>query len=165
MVRLPLVLNPTYILPNSRKNLNENIFNIIEPLNNKLHGLLPPWWFSLSPWRICITFVWQRGSPKLPVPSSQSECHIHIYMAFRYGFCIDKIVHGFVFYHRNGKCLLQIQNNRIWTINSRCLMVSADQADPTCFYFRISWILMEQRWFYFFRPLHLLQGLRSNNIK
>ena len=48
---------------------------------------------------------------------------------------------------------------------SRCLMVSTNQADPSCFYYKISWILMERRWFYFFRPLHLLQGLRSNNIK
>ena len=38
----------------------------------------------------------------------------------------------------------------------RCLMVSTDQADPHCFYFRISWILMEWLWFYFFFcPLHL----------
>ena len=44
---------------------------------------------------------------------------------------------------------------------SRCLMVSTNQADPGCFYFRISWILMEQCWFYFFHPLHFLQGLRS----
>ena len=43
----------------------------------------------------------------------------------------------------------------------RCLMVSTNQADPGCFYFRISWILMERRWFYFFHPLHFLQGLRS----
>ena len=43
----------------------------------------------------------------------------------------------------------------------RCLMVSTNQADPSCFYFRISWILMEGCWFYFFRPLHLMQGLRS----
>ena len=47
----------------------------------------------------------------------------------------------------------------------RCLMVSTNQADSRCFYFRISWILMEWRWFYFFPPLHLVQGLRSNNIK
>ena len=44
---------------------------------------------------------------------------------------------------------------------TRCLMVSNNQADPSCFYFRISCILMERRWFYFFRPLHLMQGLRS----
>ena len=42
---------------------------------------------------------------------------------------------------------------------------STNQTYSSCFYFRISWILMERRWFYFFRPLHLLQGLRSNNIK
>ena len=44
---------------------------------------------------------------------------------------------------------------------SRCLMVSTDQADPSCFYIRISWILIERHWFYFFCPLHLMQGLRS----
>ena len=46
-------------------------------------------------------------------------------------------------------------------VGSRCLMVSTNQADPGCFYFRISWILMERCWFYFFHPLHFLQGLRS----
>ena len=50
-------------------------------------------------------------------------------------------------------------------VSSRCLMVSTDLPDPSCFYFRISWILMEWRWFYFFRPHHLVQGLRSKNIK
>jgi len=44
---------------------------------------------------------------------------------------------------------------------TRCLMLLTNQADPGCFCFRISWILMERRWFYFFRPLHFLQGLRS----
>ena len=44
---------------------------------------------------------------------------------------------------------------------SRCLMGSTDQACSSGFYFRISWILMEQHWFYFFHPLHFLQGLRS----
>ena len=43
----------------------------------------------------------------------------------------------------------------------KCLMVSTNQADPGCFYFRISWILMEGHWFNFFRPLHLMQGLGS----
>ena len=47
------------------------------------------------------------------------------------------------------------------TINTRCIMVSTDQADSRCFYIRISWILMEWYWFYFFHPLHLVQGLRS----
>ena len=44
---------------------------------------------------------------------------------------------------------------------TRHLMGSTDQADPCCFYFKISWILMERPWFYFFCPLDLLQGLRS----
>ena len=29
-------------------------------------------------------------------------------------------------------------------LRTRCLMVSTDQADPSCFYFRISRILMER---------------------
>ena len=29
-------------------------------------------------------------------------------------------------------------------LRTRCLMVSTDQADPSCFYFRISQILMER---------------------
>ena len=39
--------------------------------------VIAPWWFSVSPWRICITFVWPRGSLKLTAPSSQSERHLH----------------------------------------------------------------------------------------
>ena len=35
------------------------------------------WWFSVSPWRICITFVWPRGSLKLTAPSSRSERHLY----------------------------------------------------------------------------------------
>ena len=58
--------------------------------------------------------------------------------------------------------LLQQQTIRL---SNRRLMGSTDQADPSCIYFRISWILMERPWFYFFCPLHLLQGLRSTNIK
>ena len=50
-------------------------------------------------------------------------------------------------------------------VNIRRLMGSTDQADPSCIYFRISWILKERPWFYFFCPLHLLRGLRSTNIK
>ena len=47
---------------------------------------------------------------------------------------------------------------------NRRLMGSTNQADPSCIYFRISWILMERPWFHFF-PLQLLRGLRSTNIK
>ena len=38
------------------------------------------------------------------------------------------------------------------SVVNRCLMVSTYQGDPSCFYFRISWILMEWSWFYFFIP-------------
>jgi hypothetical protein len=43
-------------------------------------------------------------------------------------------------------------------VGSRRLMGSTDQADPSCFYFRISWILMERRWFYFFLSPPLVAG-------
>ena len=39
--------------------------------------VIAPWWFCVSLWRICITFVWPSSSLKLPVTSSQSECHLH----------------------------------------------------------------------------------------
>ena len=38
--------------------------------------VIAPWWFSVSPWRICITFFWPRGSLKLTAPSSRSERHL-----------------------------------------------------------------------------------------
>ena len=38
---------------------------------------------------------------------------------------------------------------------------STDQALPSCFYFRISWILMKQPWKHFFGSCGFLQGLRS----
>ena len=37
---------------------------------------------------------------------------------------------------------------------------STDQALPSCFYFRISWILMEPPWKHFFGSCGFLQGLR-----
>ena len=46
-------------------------------------------------------------------------------------------------------------------IYSRCLMVSTNQADPSCFCFRILWILMEPPCKHFFGSCGFLQGLRS----
>ena len=52
-------------------------------------------------------------------------------------------------------------SQKIW-IYSRRPVPSTDQALPSCFYFRISWIIMEQRCsFCFFGPLGFLKGLRS----
>ena len=48
-----------------------------------------------------------------------------------------------------------------YLVQSRRPVPSTDQAIPSCFYFRILWILMEQHCFYFFCPLGFLQGLRS----
>ena len=47
--------------------------------NNKqqLSWVIAPWWFFVSLWRICITFIWPRSSLKLKAPSSQSERHLH----------------------------------------------------------------------------------------
>ena len=44
---------------------------------------------------------------------------------------------------------------------SRCPVPSTDQALPSCFCFRISWILMERHWKHFFGSCSFLQGLRS----
>ena len=48
-------------------------------------------------------------------------------------------------------CFSKIAKARCNSVHIRSLMVSTDQADPSCFYFRISRILMERHWFYFFR--------------
>ena len=47
----------------------------------------------------------------------------------------------------------------------RPLMGSTDQADPSCFYFRVAWTLIERRWIYNFCLINFLQGLRSRKIK
>jgi hypothetical protein len=60
----------------------------------------------------------------------------------------------------NGLLSISYMIERTRYLYIRRLMGSTDQTDPSCFYFRISWILMERHWFYFF-PLHLVQGLRS----
>ena len=40
--------------------------------------VIAPWWLTgVSPWRICITFVWPRSSLKLAAPSSRLERHLH----------------------------------------------------------------------------------------
>ena len=44
---------------------------------------------------------------------------------------------------------------------SRCLMVLTDQADPSCFYFKISWILMEWHGFYFSLSPSFSAGLQK----
>ena len=39
--------------------------------------VIAPWWFSVSPWRICITFVWPRSSLKLSAPSRRLDRNLH----------------------------------------------------------------------------------------
>ena len=58
----------------------------------------------------------------------------------------------FTFYECIGiKCLHNCQTSRgknlVWLIIIRRPVGSTDQAYPSCFYFRISWILMERPWF------------------
>ena len=47
------------------------------------------------------------------------------------------------------------------SIQIRRPVPSTDQALPSCFYFRISWILIERPWKHFFGSCGFLQGLRS----
>ena len=58
---------------------------------------------------------------------------------------------------------LSIQTNlrTASSLVTRRLMGSTDLADPSCFYFRISWILMDQHCFYVYGPLGFLQGLKN----
>ena len=50
--------------------------------------------------------------------------------------------------------LMYVHTTKVWMTYiiyiRRLVLVSTDQAIPSCFYFRISWILMEQHFFYFF---------------
>ena len=43
----------------------------------QISRVIAPWWFSVSLWQICTTFVWPRSSLKLPAPSSWWERHLH----------------------------------------------------------------------------------------
>ena len=55
-----------------------------------------------------------------------------------------------------------LKDEKLW---NRRPVLSTDQAIPCCFYFRISWILMEQRCFLFFCPLGFLSTpLRTSRI-
>ena len=56
---------------------------------------------------------------------------------------------------------LQILRNGKKTLFNRRPVGSTDQAYSSCFYFRISWILMEWPWFCFFDSHGFLQGLRN----
>ena len=59
----------------------------------------------------------------------------------------------------------QIENSNLErTLTKVCIrrpVPSTDQALPSCFYFRISWILMKRPWKHFFGSCGFLQGLRS----
>ena len=61
--------------------------------------------------------------------------------------------------------LMYVHTTKVWMTYiiyiRRLVALSTDQAIPSCFYFRISWILMEQHSFIFFCPLRFVQGLRS----
>ena len=51
--------------------------NIYRAAKQQISWVVSLWRICVSLWGICITFVWPRGSIKLPAPSSQSECHLH----------------------------------------------------------------------------------------
>ena len=57
----------------------------------------------------------------------------------------------------NSEKATNIWKNPLFVLSLR-LMGSTDQADPNCFYFRISWILMDRPWFYFFLSPPLVEG-------
>ena len=73
-----------------------------------------------------------------------SVCKVH----WRHPIC-PKIVYKKSLFnptHQNSALYLEKPNKKVEktvrNVHCRCLMVSTDQADPSCFYFRISWILM-----------------------
>ena len=88
-------------------------------------------------------------------PSEITSTHL-----CQWWYLIIIIYHNIQWWHRSF-LFLEICNKLLMYICIRCLMVSTNQADPGWFYFRISWILMERRLFYFSHPHHFLQGLRS----
>ena len=54
-----------------------SIFALYWPAKQQTSLFYRPWWFSVSPWRICIFFVWPRSSLRLTEPSIRSERHLH----------------------------------------------------------------------------------------
>ena len=50
------------------------------------------------------------------------------------------------------------------TLKIKCPVPSTNQALPSCFYFRILWILMEKRCSYFLSPRHLYPFCNFENI-
>ena len=80
-----------------------------------------------------------------------------------YWICWERCVMKLLVYENSSetsKLLWPHCESSLYIITTR-LMRSTGQANPSCFDFIISWKLMERRWFYFFCPLGLLQGLRS----
>jgi hypothetical protein len=57
-------------------------------------------------------------------------------------------------------CLKKLGSN-YRRLSNRRPVGSTNQNYPSCFHFRILWILMEQHWFYFFCSPGLVRGLRS----
>ena len=51
-----------------------------------------------------------------------------------------------------------MQASTVMYVSIRGPVGSTDQANPSCFYFRISWILMEWPWFYLFLSPPLVAG-------
>ena len=69
-----------------------------------------------------------------------------------------------LFLRVNQKALGFLNNFTQITILSRRPVLSMDQALPCCFYFKISWILMERHCFYFFVPSILWVYISANTF-
>ena len=89
-------------------------------------------------YQACILYTYSNGIPiafssskSPPLPPSSSDVPLH-----------TRIFHG--------NCTWQRIPPVNGLLHTRCPVLSTDQAIPSCFYFRISWISMEQRCFYFF---------------
>ena len=87
--------------------------------------VIAPWWFNVSPWRICITFIWPSSSQKLTAPSSPSECHLHfalirLCLALLFIISISMFLGWFLLMflyirqHGSGVCILLMIWNSIW---------------------------------------------------
>ena len=118
--------------------LDCNYSTIVENCNLELDGIgiLKNSIFMLTANALSVTYTSGKGTFRKPLSISCLPC-LGNFLKNYFPTCLQ---------------LINIKGTFYVNLNSRCLMVSTNQVDPSCFYFRISWILMERRWFYFFVP-------------